>query len=161
MEAKPPRTAWSSAGMGVGGVSPLVVEVRGSIHGKKFASFTAKSCTVVNIRSENALHLSIENLEIDVLSLGFITSFLGLGVVLAHCMLGCRIKFNDPSLSISSPLYCRYTLTEHLSFLPLKPHPLPFPAAFRLASGAREPANDCIFHCQTKSVCKFGLNLTL
>lgn len=85
MEAKPPRTAWSSAGMGVGGVSPLVAEVRGSIHGKKFASFTAKSCTVVNIRSANALHLSIENLEIDVLSLGFITSFLGLGVVLAHC----------------------------------------------------------------------------
>ena len=71
--------------MGVGGVSPLVAEVRGSIHGKKFASFTAKSCTVVNIRSANALHLSIENLEIDALSLGFITSFLGLGVVLAHC----------------------------------------------------------------------------
>ena len=60
-------------------------------------------------RSGNALHSSIENLEIDVLSLEFIISSLGLGVVsklgvLAQC-LNVEIIITALSLYISCSFY--------------------------------------------------------
>ena len=60
-------------------------------------------------RPENALHSSIENLEIDVLSLGFIISSLGLGVVsklgvLAQC-LDVEIYITSLSLYNSCSFY--------------------------------------------------------
>ena len=147
-----PIASDATAGLGVRGVSSLAAGVRGFNPRKRLKvlmQYRALWSLWSIFRSENALHLNIENLEIDVLSLGFIISSLGLGVVsklgvLAHCW-DVEINITASSLSISSAVYCPYTLTEHLSFLPPKPRPLPFPAAFRLAVGAREPANDCIF----------------
>ena len=71
-------------------------------------------------RPENALHSSIENLEIDVLSLGFIISSLGLGVVsklgvLAQCL---DVEINITSLSLYKFIFPVLSTKSSIMLLP-------------------------------------------